>query len=228
MIAKRAVIQGDFLKIFNHVRSHNSSYIIVIHKDTIDVTLSGVINYDTKPPWPTFHILVWRLREGTAVKIKLFLLVYVIKCFVLLTFVKMLLFVDLQKWSHRFFLLMNQICVMITYWEILNTLNFFINCCCHCVLNQVHLYINLLDNMILTKIVLQPTDKPRSISPHKLKLKKTTSKKKSRLKNKTIRSVSTQIRRGSLDPCSDEENILQQSLFYTNKDIKTYQFIDTD
>ena len=39
----------------------------------------------------------------------------------------------------------------------------------------------LLDNVILTKIALQPTQKPRSVDAPKLKSKKTTSKKKPRL-----------------------------------------------
>ena len=58
---------------------------------------------------------------------------------------------------------------------------FRINFPCHCVLNQVDSNTNLLDNVILIKVALQLTKKPRSVGPHRLKLNKTTSK-KSRLK----------------------------------------------
>ena len=61
-----------------------------------------------------------------------------------------------------------------------------------------------------------------------MKSKKTTSKKKSRLKNKKFRRVSTQLCGGSTDPSSDDKNILQQRLFYTNEDMKNYPFIYTD
>ena len=49
-------------------------------------------------------------------------------------------------------------------------------------LNQVDSTTDLLDNVILTKVVLQPTEKPRSVGPHRLISKKTRSKKKSLLK----------------------------------------------
>ena len=52
-----------------------------------------------------------------------------------------------------------------------------INFSCHCVLNQVDLGTNLLDNVILTKVALPSTKKPRSVGPHKPKPKKTTRKK---------------------------------------------------
>ena len=54
---------------------------------------------------------------------------------------------------------------------------FCINFSYYCVLNQVDLDTNLLDNVILRKVILRPTTKPRSVGPHKLKSKKTTSKK---------------------------------------------------
>ena len=58
----------------------------------------------------------------------------------------------------------------------------YIDCCCinflcHRVLNQVDVDINLLDNVLLTEVTLQPTKKPRSVGPHKSKSKKATSKK---------------------------------------------------
>ena len=63
---------------------------------------------------------------------------------------------------------------------------FCINFPCHCVLNQVDSDTDLLDDVILTKDVLRPTKKPRSVGSHKSKLEKTTSRKKSRLKKQEI------------------------------------------
>ena len=54
-----------------------------------------------------------------------------------------------------------------------------------------------------------------------------TSNKKSRLENKKFRSASKLLCEGSADPSSDGNNIPQQRLFYTNKDMKNYPFIDT-
>ena len=47
-----------------------------------------------------------------------------------------------------------------------------------CFFNQVD------SNIDLTKVVVRPTKKPRSVGPHKSKLEGTTNRKKSRLKNK--------------------------------------------
>ena len=82
--------------------------------------------------------------------------------------------------------------------------------------------------MILTKVVLQPTKKLRNAGPHKLELKKPKTKKKSHLKNKKFRSLSTQLGGGSTDPSSDKKNILQEHLFYTTENMKNYPFVDTD
>ena len=54
--------------------------------------------------------------------------------------------------------------------------------------NQVDLNTDLLDEMILTKVVLRPTKKPRSGGPHKSISKKNGDKKKARLGNKKFRS----------------------------------------
>ena len=53
-----------------------------------------------------------------------------------------------------------------------------------CFLNKVDLDTNLLDNMILHQVVIQPTTKPRSVGPHKLKSKTTKYKKKSYIKTR--------------------------------------------
>ena len=102
------------------------------------------------------------------------------------------------------------------------------DCFCHCFLYQVDLNTSLLDSVFLTKVIVQPTKKPGSVSPHKSKLEKTTNKKKSRLTNNKFRSVSTQLYRGSTEPSSDGKKIIQQHLFYTNKDLKNCPFIDAN
>ena len=56
-----------------------------------------------------------------------------------------------------------------------------INFLLHHALNQVDLNTNLLDKVILTKVVLQPTEKPRSVGPLKLISKKNGNKRKSHL-----------------------------------------------
>ena len=59
---------------------------------------------------------------------------------------------------------------------------FCINFSCHCVLNQVNSSTDLLDNVLFTKVFIRITEKLRIVGPHKSKLEKITSKKKSRLK----------------------------------------------
>ena len=70
---------------------------------------------------------------------------------------------------------------------------FCINFICCCVLGQIPLGIDLLDNVVLWKEVVRRTKKSRSVGPHKLKPEKTTSKKKTGKKNKKVRSVNIQI-----------------------------------
>ena len=66
-------------------------------KDTTDVTLLSVIGHHTNPFLPIFHIIVWWLKEGRAVTLKLLLLIDKTGCFVLSIIVKILRFVDLQN-----------------------------------------------------------------------------------------------------------------------------------
>ena len=61
---------------------------------------------------------------------------------------------------------------------------FCVNFSCYCVLNKVDSDTNLLYNMLLTKNVLRPTEKSRSVGPQKSKLEKTTNKKKSHQETK--------------------------------------------
>ena len=194
---------------------------------TIVNILSGVVNYDTKRHRPTFHILVWRLRERQMAKLKFLIVVGKFEWFVVLIYVKILLFVDLQKWNLILSFDESNVCNDSILRDPEYIDRFCINFPYYCVLNQVDLDTNLLDNVILTKIVLRPTKKTRSLGPHKSKLEKTISKKKSCLKNKKFRSVSTQLREVSAVSNSGKENILQQRLFYTNEDLKNYPFIHT-
>ena len=71
--------------------------------------------------------------------------------------------------------------------------HFFINFPCHCVLGQVLLDTNLLDDAVLWKEVIQPSKKSRIVGPHKSKQEKTTNKKKTHQKNKKFKSVTLQI-----------------------------------
>ena len=116
-------------------------------------------------------------------------------------------------------------------------------------LNQVDSTTVLLDSVVLTEVVLRPTEKPRSVGPHKSISKETRSKKKSLLKNKKLRSVSKPLCVGSVDPGSDDNAVPQQytcrgsinsgndsgegivpqrHIFCTNKDMKTYPLMDTE
>ena len=65
----------------------------------------------------------------------------------------------------------------------------YINFQLHHALNQVDLNIYLLDEVILSEVVLRPNKKTQSLGPHKSILKNG-NKKKSRLGNKKFRSVS--------------------------------------
>ena len=56
------------------------------------------------------------------------------------------------------------------------TERFCINFSCHCVLKHVLSDTNPLDNVGSWKEIVQPTKKPRSVGPHKLKPKKSTKK----------------------------------------------------
>ena len=60
----------------------------------------------------------------------------------------------------------------------------------HHALDQVDSNTDLLDKVILTEVVLQPTKKPRSVGQHKSISKKNDNNKKLRLGNKKFRSVS--------------------------------------
>ena len=86
-----------------------------------------------------------------------------------------------------------------------------------CCLNQVDLNNDMFDDVLLKRVIVQPTEKPRSVCPHKSKSKTITNKKKLRLKNNKFRSESTQLREGSTKPDNDATNIQQKHLFYTKK-----------
>ena len=55
--------------------------------------------------------------------------------------------------------------------------------------NHVDLTTNLLNKVILTEVIMQPTKKPRTVGPHKSILKKNDNQRKSHQENKKFRSV---------------------------------------
>ena len=63
-------------------------------------------------------------------------------------------------------------------------------------LHQVDSNTDLLDNVLLKRVVVQPIEKLKNIGPQKLKSKTTMKKQNSRLKNKKFRSVSMQLHGG--------------------------------
>ena len=97
----------------------------------------------------------------------------------------------------------------------------------HPALNQVDLNTNLLDNVILTEVVLQPTKKPRSVGPHKLISKKNGNKRKSRLGNKKFRSVIKPLYLIHTDPNSNNGSKSPQHLLYKSKDKNKYSIMNT-
>ena len=104
---------------------------------------------------------------------------------------------------------------------------FNINFPLHHHLNQVDLSTSLLDEMILTKVVLQPTNKLMSVGPHILISKKNNYKRKSRLGNKKFRSVSKPLCKITVDPNSNNSLKSPQHLSYKSKDKNKYPLMDT-
>ena len=93
---------------------------------------------------------------------------------------------------------------------------------------QVGLNTDLLDKVILTEVVPRPTEKPRSVGPHKLISKKIDNTKKARLENKKCRSVNKSLYGVHVDPDNDDDNVPQQRLLFTNKDKRNYPFTNND
>ena len=89
-------------------------------------------------------------------------------------------------------------------------------------LNQVDLNSNLLDEVILTKVIIQPIKKPRSAGLHKLMSKKNGNKRKSRLGNKIFKSVSKPLYGVHANPNSKNGLNLPRHLLYKSKDKNDY------
>ena len=95
---------------------------------------------------------------------------------------------------------------------------FCINFSRHCVLNQVDLNIDLLDNVFLIKNVLQP-QKNKKCRPTQIEIKENNKEKEITFKNQKFRSVSTQLHEeprsikiqsyGPVDSRSRKKKILQ-------------------
>ena len=128
-------------------------------------------DHGTSPFLPTLHMMDWRSKEEK--DIQLLPLVDEFVCSALPFVVKMILFVDLQGSSCLYFISTNLIYITI----ILSTNSEYND---HSVLNfplqftpnQVDSTTNLLDKVVITKVVLRPIGKPRSVRPHKSILKK--------------------------------------------------------
>ena len=95
--------------------------------------------------------------------------------------------------------------------------------------NQVDSSINLLNKVILTKVVTQPTNQPklRSVGLHKLIPKKIRNKRKSRLENKKFRSVSKPLHGISADHNNNNGLKPLHHRLYKSKDQNKYPLMDT-
>ena len=245
---KQALVQEDSHEVSVHVKNHITMYNTVNMEDTIDVTLSNITDHDTSPFLPTFHVMVLWSKEGKKYKHKApspcrqnRMLHAIIRCqdAIIRKSTKfkssLLHFNKLDIDNHH--LSTN------SEYDDHSGINFPLQFAP----NQVDSTTNLLDNVVLTEVVLRPIKKPRSVGPHRSIWKKTRSKKKSLLKNNKLRSVGKPLCLGSVDPDSDNnivpqqviyggsvdpgydggENIIpQQSIFYTNGDMRTYPLMD--
>ena len=108
------MVQENLHTISMHAKSHNTMSEIENLEETTNVTLLGVVIHNTNRFQPTFHIMIWWLKEGRAIILKLLLLVDKIGCFVLTIFAKIFFFVELQNWSRPFYLSMDSTWITIT------------------------------------------------------------------------------------------------------------------
>ena len=87
----------------------------------------------------------------------------------------------------------------------------------HHALNQVDSNTNLLDKLILTEVVLQSTEKPRCVGPHKSISKKNGNKRKLCLGNKKFRSVNKPLYGTPADSNSNNGLKSPRHLLYKSK-----------
>ena len=69
--------------------------------------------------------------------------------------------------------------------------------------------------------------KTKECRPTQIEIGENNKQKEITPKNKKFRITSTQLHGRSAESSSGKKNILQQPLFYTNKDLKNYLIIDT-
>ena len=105
---------------------------------------------------------------------------------------------------------------------------FSANFSCHHAPKQVDLNTNLLDEVILTEVVLRPTEKPKSVGPHKFILKKKWQQEEITLKNKKFRSTNRSLFGIHVDPDNDDDKVPQQRLLFTNEDKRNYPRINNN
>ena len=98
----------------------------------------------------------------------------------------------------------------------------------HNTLNQVDSNTDLIDEVILTEVVLRPTKKPRSVGPHKLISKKNGNKRKSRLGDKKFRSVSKLLYGVHANLNSKNGLKSTRPLLYKSKDKNDYPLRNTN
>ena len=93
--------------------------------------------------------------------------------------------------------------------------------------NQVDSTTNLLDKVVLTEVVLQPTEKSRSVGPHKSILKENGNNGKSRLENKKFRSVCKPLCGITTDPNINNGLKSPRYLLYKSKHRNKYPLKNT-
>ena len=93
--------------------------------------------------------------------------------------------------------------------------------------NQVDSSTNLLDKVILIEVLTRPTEKPKSVGPHKLIPKNNRNKRKSLLENKKFRSVSKPLYGVSADPNSNNGIKPPRHLLYKDEEKNNYPLMDT-
>ena len=93
--------------------------------------------------------------------------------------------------------------------------------------NQVDSTTDLLDEVVLTEVVMRPTKKPRSVGPHKSILKKNDNQRKSHQENKKFRSVCKPTYGPTVD--YNVNNIVKslRNLVYKSKERITYSHRNT-
>ena len=122
--------------------------------DTIDIIHSNNTDQDTSPVRPTLHMTDWKSKEEK--DIHLLPLIDKLRCSALTFIVKMILFADLQDSSRLYYISTNLIWTKIIYQP--NQHIVIILFLIFRFPNYVDSTTNLLDKVVLTEVVMQPTE----------------------------------------------------------------------